>query len=82
MDNDMLSIQLRSLVIENRNKADFFEMIANLQENGYKSDQLKIDTEIQTYKDQTITQITSLTEENEALKEKIQDLQDQLDNIK
>ncbi len=37
MDNT--ATQLRSLATENRTKADFFDLAADLQEKGYQSDQ-------------------------------------------
>lgn len=39
---DPITIQLRSLATEYRNKADFFDRAADLQEEGYKSDTNRI----------------------------------------
>ena len=38
MPENNIATQLRSLAVENRDKADFFELAANLHEVGYQSD--------------------------------------------
>jgi hypothetical protein len=67
MTPDDIATQLRSLAVENRNKADFFEIAAQLHESGYQIDQAKIDTEIQAYKDSIATEMDTLVAEKAAL---------------
>ncbi len=38
MPENNIALQLRSLAVENRTRADFFELAADLHEQGYQSD--------------------------------------------
>lgn len=73
--NDNTAIQLNSLVTEYRAKADFIALSVDLQSNGYKQDQTRIDTEVKAYKDSKDAEITTL-------KATITDLQNQINNPK
>lgn len=44
---DNKTIQLRSLATQNRETSVYLDLAADLQENGYQTDQERIDNEIQ-----------------------------------
>ena len=47
MDKDEILIQLRGMETESRIRADIFKTAADLHEQGYKTDQARIDSEIE-----------------------------------
>ena len=74
MNPENILTQLKSLVTENRNKADFLELAANLYETGYRTDQEWLNGERQKALDEVAemvqclkNEITVLTEEKNTL---------------
>lgn len=76
---DNTTIQLRSLAVENRQLADFFDLAANLNETGYKSDQILIDANTQAIQDAVAAKITVLQQTLDDANAKMADIQAQLD---
>lgn len=75
MEPENIATNLRLLADKSRREAEFFELAANLHEQGYQTDKATIDAEVQKVKEEKDAiilnqagQISALTVENENLK--------------